>query len=99
MKNFVSLPHSFSTVLILAFALLAPAQQLPREQWGAPLVTVSQANGKWVIAGKKNKVTLNESDLAMKIEAGAGVWDLVPSSAKDLLVRSRGEEFYLRLAD
>lgn len=76
------------------------AQQLQREQWGAPPVAVSQANGKWIIAGRKNKITLNQSDLAMKIEAGGGgSWNLVPSTPKDLLVRSKDKEFYLRLAD
>lgn len=85
--------------LLIIFILITNAQQLPRDQWGAPLVDVSHTNGKWIIAGKKNKFTLNESDLAIKIEAGTNVWNLVPSTAKDLLVRSGGEDFYLRLAD
>src|SRR5881394_2177209 len=84
---------------VLFLSSLLWAQQLPREQWGAPLVTVSHADGKWVMAGKKHKVTLNESDLAMTVQAGPATWAMVPSSAKDLLVKSRGEEFYLRLAD
>lgn len=84
-------------MLILNFAGLA--QQLSRDQWGAPPVDVSHSNGRWVVTGKKNKVTLNESDLAVKIEAGTDVWNLVPSTAKDMLVRSKGEDFYLRLAD
>jgi Family of unknown function (DUF5696) len=75
------------------------AQRLPREEWGAPAVVVSRAEGKWIIAGKKNKVTLNESDFALSVQAGPAKWAMVPSSAKDMLVRSRGEEFYLRLAD
>src|SRR5215813_13503041 len=78
---------------------LSFAQRLPREEWGAPAVNVSRAEGKWIIAGKKNKVTLNESDLALSVQAGPAKWTMVPSSAKDMLVRSRGEEFYLRLAD
>src|SRR5262249_31593383 len=49
--------------------------------------------------GKKNRVTLNESDLALSVQAGPAHWAMVPSSAQDMLVRSRGEEFYLRLAD
>src|SRR5574341_1297160 len=85
----------------LALVFFSPsfAQQLPREQWGAPLVIVSRADGKWTIAGKKHKVTLNEADLALRVQAGPAEWSMVPSSAKDILVRSRGEEFYLRLAD
>src|SRR5215813_7775077 len=75
------------------------AQRLPREQWGAPAVDVSHADGKWIITGQKNKVTLNESDLALTVQVGPTNWAMVPSSSKDMLVRSRGEEFYLRLAD
>jgi len=85
--------------LAAACHMLTFAQQLPREQWGAPAVNVSRAEGKWIIAGRKNKVTLNESDLALGVQAGPANWAMVPSSAKDMLVRSRGEEFYLRLAD
>src|ERR1041384_5442873 len=86
-------------VAVLLFSPLLFAQQLPREQWGAPAVAVSQANGKWTIAGKKNKVTLNATDLALSVQAGPATWAMVPSSGKDLRVKSRGEEFYLRLAD
>src|SRR5689334_19893279 len=87
------------TFFTIAFHSLPFAQQLPREQWGAPLVTVSHGEGKWVIEGKKNRVTLNESDLALSVQAGPANWAMVPSSANDMLVRSRGKEFYLRLAD
>src|ERR1051326_6520908 len=84
---------------LLVFPSLLFAQQLPREQWGAPAVTVSQENGKWIIAGKKNKVTLNAADLALSVQAGPATWTMLPSSAKELRVKSSGEEFYLRLAD
>jgi len=72
---------------------------LPREQWGAPAVTVSNKDGKWIIAGKKHKVILTTSDLAMKIDAGPVNWTLAPSLKDDMLIKWRGEEFYLRLAD
>jgi hypothetical protein len=84
---------------IIVFSPLALAQQLPREQWGAPLVSVSRAGGKWIIAGKQHRVTLSESNLALSVQAGPAEWVMVPSAAQDMLVRSRGEEFYLRLAD
>ncbi len=74
-------------------------QQVPREQWGAPAVKVSHEGGKWTISGKTNKVTLKEADLALKVQAGAAEWTMVPSAAKDMLVKSHGKEFYLRLAD
>jgi hypothetical protein len=84
--------------LLISSSLLF-AEDLPRDQWGAPAVSVTSADGVWTIAGKKVKVILNASDLAMAVEAGPVRWEMAPSSTKDLLVRSKGEEFYLRLAD
>ena len=75
------------------------AQKLSREQWGAPAVDVSRANGKWTIAGKKTRVTFNETDFGMKVQAGEAVWQMVPSSANDLLVRSKDVDSSLRLVD
>src|SRR6185369_9781766 len=85
--------------LILFLSSVAFTQQLTREQWGAPEVRVSETNGKWTIAGKKNVITLNETDLAMKVQAAETVWQMVPSAANDLLVRSKGVDSSLRLAD
>src|SRR5207247_3328335 len=94
---------SVITLVGILITLLNPSptrsQELSREQWGGMPVTVSHQNGKWIIAGKKNTVTINESDLAMKVQAGAAVWQMVPSSANDLLIRSRGTDSSLRLAD
>ena len=74
------------------------AQPLPREQWGAAPVTVSHSGGKWTIAGKTQTVTIEESDLALEVRAGSTVWKMVPSGPNDMLVKSRGEQFSLRLA-
>lgn len=84
---------------LVSLPLLLSAQQLPREQWGAPPVTVSHAGGIWTIAGKKQTVTLNGSDLALRVQAGPAVWTMAASGPQDMLVKSRGKEFYLRLAD
>ncbi len=73
--------------------------RVPRDQWGAPQVVVSHSSGAWVIAGRKNQVTLDESSLAMTVKAGSVSWMLGPSSANDVLVRSRGEDLFLRIAD
>lgn len=86
-------------IALLMFWSPASAQQVSREQWGAPGVTVSHSGGKWSITGRKNKVTLNEIDLGFVIEAAQARWIMVPSSAQDMLVKSEGSEFYLRLAD
>jgi hypothetical protein len=96
---------SYQRLVISAFtALLAissyvSAQQLPREQWGAPQITVSHSGDKWTIAGKKNTVTINETDFSIRVDSGSAYWLMVPSAARDMLVKSDGAEFYLRLAD
>ena len=86
-------------MLALACTPRASGQALAREEWGGTSVKVSRAAGKWTIAGKKNRVTLDETDLSVKIQAGADVWELSASSTQDALVRSKGEDFHLRLAD
>jgi hypothetical protein len=87
--------------LLLAANLAAqPAETpLPRQQWGAPLVTVSHANGNWLIAGQRNSVTLNETNLALIVQNGFTRWAMVQSGEKDMLVKSGGKEFFVRLAD
>jgi len=90
------------SVLLLTTALFAQPgdpPRLPREQWGAPLVTVSHEGNQWIIAGQKNKVTFSQSDLSMTVQAGPVSWAMVASSDDDMLLKSRGEEFYVRLAD
>ena len=72
------------------------AQKLPREQWGAPAVSVTHSGGNWIIVGKRTRVTLNESDLSLRVQAGAAQWTMLPSGAQDMLVKSHGKEFYLQ---
>jgi Family of unknown function (DUF5696) len=97
----MSRPRLIPRIVFIAvvYHTLLFAQQLPREQWGAPLINVSRADGKWIIAGKRNRVLLNEVDFALSVQAGPSNWKMVPSSGTDMLVKSRGEEFHLRLAD
>jgi hypothetical protein len=71
----------------------------PRSTWGAPEIEVLHEAGQWIIAGKKNRARLDESDLTMTVEAGPVTWRMAPSSPEDMLVQWRGEIFYLRLAD
>ena len=85
--------------ITLVMCSMLHAQQLQRDQWGAPNVKVSHADGKWIIGGQENKVTLNETDLALTVQAGPAQWVMMPSKAGDMLVKSRGEEISLRLAD
>src|SRR4051794_12103389 len=77
----------------------AASQPLPRAEWGAPELSVSRDGDRWTIAGKKQTVTLNASDLALQVTSGPATWAMVPSGPNDLLVKSRGEQLPLRLAD
>jgi hypothetical protein len=78
---------------------IAASQPLPRAEWGAPEVDVSRDGDSWTIAGKKQTVTLNRSNLSMQIKSGSTSWAMVPSAANDMLVKSRGQQFPLRLVD
>jgi len=68
-----------------------------REQWGAPLVTVSESANTWTIAGQKTRLTLNATNLALEVHAGAAEWRTAPSGEKDMLIKARGQERYVRL--
>lgn len=72
---------------------------LPRAEWGAPLVTVSHADSQWVIAGKKQTVTINEKTLALEVNAQSVIWKMPAPTTNDMVVKLSGEEFPLRLAD
>jgi len=82
-----------------AFAQPASPPPLTRADWGAPLVDVSHANGQWTIAGKKQVVTLDEKTLALDVDAQSVDWKMFPSGTNDMIVKFRGKEFPLRLAD
>jgi len=86
--------------ILIGISLAAFAQtSLPRSEWGAPAVTVSHENGKWLITGKKNKVTFNETNFAMTVQNGSAMWTMVSSSTNDMLVKADGKELFIRLAD
>jgi hypothetical protein len=88
--------------LVLASAACCFAADQPpasRAERGGPLVTVSHTGAKWVIAGQKQKVILDQATLAMTIEAPPVTWQMAPSEADDILAKSQGEEFNLHLTD
>jgi hypothetical protein len=96
-------PRSKFAIAIQAIALVTlvslsiHAQQLSRDQWGGVPVTVSHQAGNWIVAGRKQKVTLNESSLAINIETPAATWSAVGSSPHDMLVKVGGDEFPMGL--
>jgi hypothetical protein len=87
---------AFSLSLVLALA--ASAQSLPRAEWGAPEVTVTNTGGRWTIAGRKNTVTLNAADLTLSVKTSATTWTMVASRDGDLHAKVGAENFPLRLA-
>src|SRR4030095_11722323 len=44
-------------------------------------------------------LTLNESNLALTVNAGAAQWNMLPSALGDMLVRSASQDLSLRIAD
>jgi Family of unknown function (DUF5696) len=88
----------FPAFLILSVSGPCAAQVLP-DIPGAPSVQLTHADGKWTLAGQKNTVVLDESDLSVAVRAGDVTWKTVPSGDKDLLVSTGADEFYLRPAD
>jgi len=90
--------RAFPLLLFLIGGTLK-AQDLSRDQYGAPLISVKRSGTEWTITGKNNKVILNEADLRMRVEAGKVHWMMAPSSDSDMVVKSRGKEFFVRLAD
>lgn len=83
----------------LLFVALACAAQTSPSDTGAPRVTVSHAAGRWTLAGARNTVEVNESDLAVSVHAGPVTWKMAPSSPDDMLVGAGGDQFRVRLAD
>ena len=75
-------------VMVAISALRGSAQEATRAEWGAPRVAVSHAEGAWTIRGQKLVVTLDESNLALRIVAGPAVWQMVASEADDMLVKA-----------
>src|SRR5712692_5645421 len=89
----------FITAVLICFSSLFFAQSERPDRGLPPVALVSHESGKWIIAGKKNIVTLSQADLAISVKAGDTTWRLRPSGHKDALVKSGGSEFFLRLAD
>ncbi|HSY18674.1 MAG TPA: DUF5696 domain-containing protein [Candidatus Acidoferrales bacterium] len=84
---------------VSALAGMAAAADLPRADWGAPLVTVAHADGHWTIAGKKQTVTLDEKSLALEVNAQGIVWKMPADATNEMVVKADGREFPLHLAD
>src|SRR5712691_3651475 len=82
-----SLEFAISLVLGCWCLELAAAAPLPREEWGASAVTVKEDDGKWIIAGKRQVVTLDRKTFALDVQAGAMRWAMASSATNDLIVK------------
>src|SRR5947207_2891459 len=91
----------FAATLFGSFALAFAADALPRAEWGAPQVSVSQSGTTWIIAGQKNSATLDARTLALTVRAGNVMWAMLASGPRDLEIKlaATGEKFFVRLAD
>lgn len=88
-------PIRLATIVCLAFAAASSnsAEPLPRSAWGAPAVQVSHEGSNWVVAGAKNRVTLQQTDLALTIQSAGTRWSMIPSSTHDLRIKVGDQEF------
>src|SRR5262245_26551080 len=101
MRNLRNSKRLASGLLVtMWFCALSWGQARAREDWGAVPASVSRDNdGSWTIAGKKNTVTLDARDQTIHIQSGPVHWKTLPPTAKDLVVKRRGETFSLDLRD
>jgi hypothetical protein len=89
----------FATIGALGATVVSVAQPLPRADWGAPNVSVSNSNAVWTVTGQKQSFTLDRATFALIVKAGQITWAMVPSKAGDFIIRSGADVVSLRLAD
>lgn len=97
---------AFSNFMVLLFIITlsflvsdTTTSAVQQEEWGSPKVQVLQEEGKWMIKGLKNQITLNPPDLQMTVHTPGQRWSMIPSFSGDLIVEDSGERLSLRLAD
>ena len=72
------IPHLiFAFICFLCFTPVLLAQKSGIE--------VTNTNGAWTIAGKKQTITFKESDLSIRIKSENETWNLVPSGTGDMI--------------
>jgi hypothetical protein len=78
--------------------LAQPADDPPASETALP-ISVRHDDGRWLIAGQRQTVAIDEKTFAIHIVADGTAWDLVASEPDDMLVKAGGVEFPARLAD
>src|ERR1700722_2882936 len=66
---------------------------------GSPNIAVLKQWDTWIIKGQKQTVKFTWSDQSILVEAGNVSWRMFSSMVSDMIVKSGGSEFPLRLAD
>lgn len=87
---------------LIGFGVLLGAEtrtNLPRTEWGAPLVEVDHLGHEWVLRGQKQIVTLDAATLELSVKTAATSWKMLPSTPGDLRIKQAAEEFAVHLAD
>lgn len=82
-----------------ASLLLSSGDVASPEERGVPPVAVEKSGREWMIAGKHNRVSVNESDLRITVKSGSTTWSMMPSSEGELTVQVDTSLVKLRLAD
>ena len=81
---------------------IPPVENIPlRHIEGSPDVSESRTANQWTIVDrdKLREVSLDSSNLSITVQDGRTFWQMAPSVLGDMIVKSGGSEFPLRLAD
>ena len=70
-----------------------------QDDWGSPKVQILQEKTRWTVAGSKNRIELQISDLQLTVRTKSCTWSIIPSFSGDLIVEKSGQRLSLRLAD
>lgn len=95
----VPMPMRLFLFALTAAALAAAESPIPRAERGMPQVTVTNHKASWTIAGQKQTVTIDTTNLGIHIQSAGAAWDFFPSTDREVRVRSNEQNLSLRLAD
>lgn len=84
-------------IIILFFSRLSSVS--PQQDYGAPQVSVTHAEGNWIISGQRHKVLIDEVTLKMTVHDDAVAWLFLPSMENDLTIGLGTAKFPVKLSD
>jgi hypothetical protein len=96
----MSRPLPLLATFVLGLSTAVEAEELSKQEaWRGAPIGVSHENGKWTLKGRKQTVLLNQTNLALTVQAGPTAWAMSPSPTPELVLKASGHRFPLRLAD